>query len=246
MADIKLYTYNILDRTGSDVTVTGAPDSGYPEERLWDRSIDFYWKYTASGIITVQVDQGASGNLLVDTLIIDKHNFNGRVMDWKYSDNGADWSNMVDQWTQSDNLQIVKVSTETSTHRYYLLQIASAVNPQCTEIFMSYGYNFKVRFDEPPEEVDIDNVIWEETLGGCERSTKLGDVRKGRMYSVFLTPTLLTTWRTMLSYLDENSKPFYVKDHESNYWLGRFKTYPGGVFPVEQNQTKQFELLEIL
>jgi len=89
-------------------------------------------------------------------------------------------------------------------------------------------------------------VIWEETLGGCERSTKLGDVRKGRMYSVFLTPTLLTTWRTMLSYLDENSKPFYVKDHESNYWLGRFKTYPGGVFPVEQNQTKQFELLEIL
>jgi hypothetical protein len=246
MAKIKLYTYNVLDQSGSAITVTGSPDSGYPEERLYDRSIDFYWKYTASATITFHVDQGAGGSLLVDTLIINRHNFTGRSMSWQYSDNDSDWSDLVTGWTQGDNNQIVKVSTEASAHRYLRLVVTSAVNPQCTEVFMSSGYEFQVRFDEPPEELDVDNVLWEETLGGCERSTKLGDVRKGRMYSVFLNPTLLASWRTAISYLDENSKPFYVKDHEDNYWLGRFKGLPGGVFPVEQNQTKQFELLEIL
>ena len=167
-------------------------------------------------------------------------------MSWQYSNNDSDWSDLVDGWTQGDNLQIVKVSTETSAHRYLRLVVTSAVNPQCTEIYMGYGYEFQVRFDEPPEELDIDNVLWEETLGGCERSTKLGDVRKGRMYSVFLDPTLLAKWRTAISYLDENSKPFHIKDHEANYWLGRFKSLPSGIFVGESQQTKQFELLEIL
>jgi len=246
MSKIKLHTYNVLNQSGAAVTVTGSPDSGYPEERLYDDSIDFYWKYTATATVTFHIDQGASDNLLVDTLIIDKHNFNGRVMSWQYSDNDSNWFDLVDGWTQGDNLQIVKVSTETTAHRYLRLVVTSAVNPYCTEVYMGYGYEFQVRFDEPPEELDIDNVLWEETLGGCERSTKLGDVRKGRMYSVFLDPTLLAKWRTAISYLDENSKPFYIKDHEDNYWLGRFKGLPGGIFPTEQQQTKQFELLEIL
>jgi hypothetical protein len=167
-------------------------------------------------------------------------------MAWEYSDNDSNWFDLVVGWTQGDNNQIVKASTETSIHRYIRLVITSAVNPQCTEIYMGHGYEFQVRFDEPPEELDIDNVLWEETLGGCERSTKLGDVRKGRMYSVFLDPALLASWRTAISYLDENSKPFYIKDHEDSYWLGRFRSFPGGVFAVEENQTKQFELLEIL
>lgn len=246
MAKIKLFTYNVLDQSGSAVTVTGSPDSGYPEERLYDRDIDFYWKYTASATVTFHVDQGASGSLVIDTLIVDKHNFSGRAMSWQYSDNDSDWSDLVPGWTQGDNNQIVKESTESSAHRYYRLVVTNAVNPQCTEVFMSHGYTFQVRFDEPPEETDVDNVFWEETLGGNERSVKLGDERKGRIYSVFLNPTLLASWRTAISYLDQNSKPFYVKDHEDNYWLARFKGRPGGVWPVEQNQTKQFELLEIL
>ena len=178
MAKIKLYTYNVLGESGSVVTVTGSPDSGYPEERLYDRSIDFYWKYTASTTVTFHIDQGASGALLVDTLIIDKHNFNGRVMSWQYSDNDSDWSDFVDGWTQGDNNQIVKTSTETSIHRYLRLIITSAVNPQCTEIYMGYGYEFQVRFDEPPEEVDVDNDIIsiKSPIGAALLGKSVGDV----------------------------------------------------------------------
>ena len=39
---IKFYPYNILEF--GTVTVTGDPDSGYPESRLYDRAISLYWK----------------------------------------------------------------------------------------------------------------------------------------------------------------------------------------------------------
>jgi len=246
MAFLKLFTYNILDQTDSTVTVTGSADSGYPESRLYDRSIDFYWQYTASGDLIIHVDQGASNQLSVDTLFIERHNFNGFVMQWQYSDNDSDWTDAVTDWTQSGNTQIVKTLAAAVTHRYWRVHVASAVNPRCTEVFMSGGYSFQVRFDSLPEEADTDNVIWNETLGGIERSVKLGDIRKGRKYSFFLYPELLTNWRTAIDYLDENSKPFYIKDHEGNYWLARFKALPGGSFPTEQQQYKEVELLELL
>lgn len=41
---IKIFSFNILE-TGT-VTVTGSPDTGYPEARLWDRSANLYWKVT--------------------------------------------------------------------------------------------------------------------------------------------------------------------------------------------------------
>ena len=84
MADkITLYTRNILE-TGA-VTVTGTPDTGFPVSRLYDRSIDFYWKDTVTEAKDFKIDQGASGNLAVDALIIDKHNFNGIDLKLQYS-----------------------------------------------------------------------------------------------------------------------------------------------------------------
>jgi len=247
MAKVKLFTYNLLDLSGASVSVTGTADSGYPESRLYDRSIDFYWKKTATETTTVQVDQGASGNLSVDVLIIDKHNFNGKAMQWQYSDNGSSWTSAVTDWTQGDNNQIVKTLDAAITHRYWKVVIASAANPQCSEVYISGGYEFQVRFDEPPEDGDIENVLWNRTLGGLERSTKLGDLIRGRSYSVFLTPANLTSWRTAISYLDEYSLPFYVKDHEDNYWLARFNNgVPRGQYITEEQQTKNFDLIEIL
>jgi hypothetical protein len=153
---------------------------------------------------------------------------------------------MVDSWVQGDNLQIVKESTIATAYRYHRFTIASAVNPQCTEIYMGGYYEFKVRFDSPPEDLDSENVVWGETLGGLERSTKLGDVRKGRKYSLFLDPEKLTDYRAAIAYMDEYSKPFYLKDHEDNYWLSRFIQLPGGIYITEQQQMKDIELLEIL
>lgn len=246
MAQVKFATYNLLDRETSAVSVTGSADAGYPESRLYDRSIDFYWKQTASQTIDIEVDQSDSNNLAIDTLVIDRHNFNGYSMKWQWSDNGSVWNSAVTDWTQSGNEQIVKTLDTPLTHRYWRVQIVSAVNPMCTEVFMGYAYPFQVRFDEQPEEMDKSNVIWFETLGGIERSVKLGDVRYGRAYSVFLEPAQVTNWRTAISYLDEYSLPFYVIDHEGNLWLGRFVEVPGGVYPSEQQIMRRFTLMQIL
>ena len=75
MSNITLYTRNIFE-TGT-VTVTGTPDTGYPESRLHDRCISLYWKDTIIGGKNFLVDQGAAGNVSVNFLVIDKHNFNG-------------------------------------------------------------------------------------------------------------------------------------------------------------------------
>jgi len=247
MSYIKLFTYNILEL--GTVTVTGTPDTGFPEERLYDRSIGFYWKYTNTGDISIEVDQGASGNLAVDALIIDKHNFNGRTMHWEYSDNGSDWTPAVTSWAQGDNNQIVKTLSAAITHRYWRVRVISAVNPQCTEVYIGYGYPFQVRFDEPPEESDLDNVVWEETIGGLENSNKLGEERNLRSYSVFLDDGIgssLTLWKTAKSYLDSYSKPFYLKDHEDNYKFSRFATIPRLQFITGVQVLSRWEFREML
>jgi len=247
MSGIRILPFNVLSFGTSSVTVTGTPDSGYPESRLYDHSIDFYWKYTASTTIEIVCDQGAGIDWpLVNTLLIDKHNFNGKTMSWEYSSNGSDWYDMVGSWVQGDNLQIVKESSISTAYRYHRLTIASAVNPQCTEVWMGGYYEIAVRYDEPPEQTDVDNVVWTATLGGIERSTKLGGVRRGRNYSLFLYPGKLIEWKELVTYLDEFSKPFYVKDHEGDYWFARFRIIPGGLYITEQQQEKDVELLEIL
>jgi len=247
MAKLRLLPFNVLNFDTSAVAVTGSGDSGYPETRLYDHSIDFYWKYTATGDISLVVDQGVGIDWpVVNTLIIGRHNFTGRTMYWEYSTDGISYFDMVPSWAQGDNLQIVKESTITTAYRYFRLRVIGAVNPQCTEVYMGGYYEFNVRFDDPPKEKDVDNVIWTATLGGIERSNKLGDVRRGRIYSLFLYPEALIDYREAIAYLDEFSKPFYIRDHENDYWFARFRELPGGTFITEQQQEKDIELLEIL
>ena len=247
MAKIRILPFNVLSLDTSAVAVTSTPDSGYPEVRLYDHSIDFYYRRTATGDWEVVCDQGSGIDWpVVNTLIIDRHNFTGRTLTWEYSTDGAAYNDMVPSWVQGNNLQIVKESSITTAYRYHKFKVAGAVNPLVTEIYMGGYYEFQVRFDDPPEEEDVDNVVWTETLGGIERSTKLGDVRKGRTYSLFLYPEKLVEWRELIAYLDQYSKPFYIKDHEDDYWFGRFRVLPAGTFVTEQQQEKEINLLEIL
>jgi len=97
---------------------------------------------------------------------------------------------------------------------------------QCTEIHMSYGYEFQVRFDDPPDGMKRTNVGWQESIGGVERSTKYGDRKRVRSYSLFLDATNLANFRAAMDDLDEGSKPFYIKDHEGDYWMCRFTNDP--------------------
>lgn len=231
MAKIKIYPYNLLEN--NTVTVTGTPDSGFAEERLWDRSTAFYWKRTATETIEVVIDQG-SDNLPIDFLGIERHNFNGRTMNWQYSANGSGWADAVTSWAQADNNQIIKTLAAPLSYRYWKLIIASAVNPQCTEIFMSAGYEFQARLDERPRTRDEDNVIWQDSVGGMEYSIKMGEARNIWEYSIYAEPTSKANLATVLSYLDDYAFPFYLKDHQLVYKFARFASTPDKEWVTDQ------------
>lgn len=97
---------------------------------------------------------------------------------------------------------------------------------QCTEIFMTYGHEFQVRFDDPPSGLKQANVSWNETIGGIERSTKYGDRKRRRRYALFLDATNLAAFRTAMDDLDEGSKSFFIEDHEGDVWLCRLVSDP--------------------
>lgn len=246
MANIELYTSNILE-TGT-VTATGTVDTGFPKSRLYDRSIDLFWKVTATQATTFHVDQGASGNTAVDFLAIDRHNFNGEDITWEWSANNSDWTAAVTGWTQGDNLQIIKTLSTALTKRYWRVTVTSMANPQCAEVFMSLAATFQLRFDESPIVQNLANVKWVPTVGGLERSTKLGDSRKKRKYPLFLDENAGTTtsFSGAMDDLDEYSKPFYIKDHEDNYWLCRLENIPDENLITEGNILMIINVIEIL
>jgi len=246
MAKIKLYTRNILE--DGTVTVTGTADTGYPKARLYDRAISLYWKDTVTEAKTFHVDQGASGNESVDILVIPKHNFNGEDITWQYSTNDSDWTNAVTGWTQGDNNPIVKTLSTALTKRYWRVTVTSMENPQCSEIFMSYGYEFKVDFASNPKVDEVPNVIWNQTVGGLERSTKFGDERRSRTYAIFLesADSSLTEFRAAMDDLNNYSRPFYLKDHEGSYFMARLSDVPSEVFITEGHVTMSVKFIEML
>lgn len=248
MAKIKLYTRNILE--DGTVTVTGTADTGYPKSRLYDRAISLYWKDTVTEAKVFHVDQGASGNESVDALFIPKHNFNGEDMTWQYSDDDASWTNACAGWTQSGNTQIEKILTTAVTARYWRVTVTSMANPQCSEIFMSYGYEFRVDFAQNPVFDGSPNVVWTQTVGGLERSTKLGSERRRRSFLLFLEnnndATTLVDWRAAMTDLDNYSNPFYLKDHEGNYFMARLDGRPKETFITEGHVQVAIDVVEML
>jgi len=243
MAEIKMFPYNILAEGAT--TVTGDPDTGYPEARLYDFSIDFYWKDTASDTYVFQVNQ--STTLPIDLLVVEIHNFSGLTIHWEYSDNGSDWTAAVSSWVAGAD-QIIKTLDVALSHKYWRVRVISAVNPQCTEIYMSGGYSFRVDFQTEPESGDLDNVIWQESLGGLERSVKLGEERKTRNYRLILDNTAVLSFRTATAYMNNYSRPFYFGDHESNYWLARFKSISKERHMADEAGlvSRNIEILEVL
>jgi len=244
MAKVKLFTKNILE--DSTVTVTGTADTGYPESRLFDRAISLYWKDTITEAKTFHVDQGASGWDVVDALFIPKHNFSGYDLTWEYSDDDALWLPAVSGWTQGDNNQIEKTLPSSLTHRYWKVTLSSMANPQCSEIFMGYGYEFQADFHKNPSWEDTPNVVWNQTVGGLERSTKLGNKRRTRSYLMYLNSTTKVTFRTAMADLDNYSKPFYFKDHEGNYFMARLLDVPPEDFMTEGDLTLPISVIEML
>jgi len=243
MAKITIFPFNLLEN--NTVTVSGTPDSGFPEERLFDRSTAFYWKRTVTEAITIEINQGSDA-LAIDFLAIEKHNFNGRLLQWQYSSNGSAWTSAVTDWTQSNNNQIIKVLTTPLTYQYWRLNIDSCVNPQCSEIFMSKGYEFKANFEESPKIRPEDNVVWQDSVGGVEYSVKLGEARDTWEYSVYADLTFKNSLASVVSYIDDYSIPFYIKDHENVYKFARFLSPPEKDYATDQTFFTTLSFKEML
>lgn len=224
--DTILYTNNILE--SGTLTVSGTADTGFPESRLYDRSISLYWKDTITEAKYFTVDQGVADNSPIDFLVIDKHNFSGKDLQWQWSSDNfvSDINDAVTDWTQSDNSQIIKTLDTSLTKRYWRVTISSITNPKCGEIFMSKGYSFSVSGKPSPAIKDTANVSWNKTVGGIERSTKFGDERRTRGYTLLLEPADLVNFRAVMDNLNGYAKPFYIKDIDGDYWICRLKRIP--------------------
>ena len=240
---ITLYTRNILE-TGT-VSVTGTPDTGYPACRLYDRHTALFWKDTAAEAKTFQVDQGLS-ILAIDFLAIERHNFSGKTITWEWSTDNIAWNDAVTPWIQGNNEQIIKTIDEALTKQYWRITVSSIASPKCSEIFMSYGYEFDYIESSPYALGQQANVSWVESLGGLERSTKFGKERWVKSYAFYLTGTQRTSFEYAESDIDGESNPFYFKDDEDNYSLCRILSSPNKDFSIENYVTISISLIEEL
>jgi len=234
MSDIIIYPYNVLE--DSTVTVTGTADTGYPESRLYDRHISYLWKDTVTEAKTFHADQGADDNKAIGALFIEQHNFSGEDMTFEYSTNDSDWSDAVSGWTQNDNDQIVKTLTAL-TKRYWRVTVTSMENPYCGEIYMSNAYTFEIFAGQPPSLTYAVNLQHNRTVGGTERTTLFGDKRRQYTCTILVDSTGLTSFRDAMDYLNDYSRPFYIKDHDANYWLARLMETPVEQYNARNNLT---------
>ena len=220
---VKLLCCNILEE--GTVTVT-AVDSGYPKERLFDRSLGFYCQYSITSAYVVTVNQGAT-ILPVDTLIIEDHILNGITVNWQYSDNGSSWTNAIAQWTQSGNSQIFKQCPAAVSHQYWRVSMGSHLF-QATEIFMGRALSVPVVWGNQPSLGDTADVEKIRTYGGVDHFIRIGPKRKQREYTVFMDRINypVATFIADLEYLDDYSKPFYVIDHEGTCFIAEFGNQP--------------------
>lgn len=214
---INIYPANALE-DASSITITGTADTGYPEARLYDRGLDFYWKVTATQATTFLMDYGSAIEL--DCLFIYGHNFNGEDMQFQYStDNfAADTNDAVVDWTQGDNNQIVKVMSSSETKRYWRVTVTSMANPEASELYFSLGYEFTVLNDANPQEVEQSNIARLDTVGGTRSAIKYGDTKDQREYTIVLKDaTDLSNFKQVLTDLDGIYKPFLIEDLDDNY-----------------------------
>lgn len=240
---IKIMSHNILE--DGTVTVTGDPDTGYPEARLYDRSRNLYWRDTVTEAKVFHVDQGASP-VAVDMLFISGHNFDAKDMQWQWSDNDADWTDAVTDWTQDGTGDIVKTLSAAATHRYWRVTLAEIQNPLCAEIWMGLRYSFAVMAKPDPVHQYDPNVQWTRSIGGQERSVKLGPAQARRTYMMKLESADVANLLSVFEDLDHFSLPFVVTDKDGDTYLMRFDPVPALDFLTNTRTGIDLNLVEML
>ena len=254
---IKLFTFNLFEL--GIATITGDPDTGYPEARLWDRCGVLYWKDTTSGSYEFKVEQvgadgfgysadsfGYDGELAeIDLLWVKGHNFIGKTCYWQYSDTALAWSTQ-ETWTQADSNPIIKTISSPAEHRFWRLYVASVTNPVCAEIIMSKGVEFAILSNPRPKKQPQANVSWNASIGGLDRSIKAGQAKNTWEYMIRVRSAEdLAAMESELANLDEYSKPFLIKDMNNNYLLCRLLNDPAIEYDPPLSEYIDFNIKEV-
>lgn len=242
---VEFFPFNALEL--GIVTVTGEADSGYPESRLYDRAISLFYRDTVSQSKAFALDQAASPNQ-IDFLAIERHNLSGVVFDWQFSNDNfsSDINDAVPQWSQADNNQIIKRLPSPVLRDFWRVYAWSTVDPEIGEIYMSRGFSFNCLRESNPYGGDVDQVQWNQSIGGVERGTKLGAKKRVRSYTFMLSDSEFADFETIVGYLDDYSKPFYFKDHSGAYYLARFDELPSIDFSHNVYTRVSIRIIEML
>lgn len=242
---IKFGTTNILE--SGTVTAT-SEENNYPKERLFDRYLGLMWKATSTATQTVKVDQGATGNLEIDTLVIPAgHNLDGCTLTFEYSANDADWYDQVTSWVQSGSGLIVKTGTA-RTQRYWRVVISGASSAsEAAEVFMTLLAAFASVGPEGLKTAYRRNVLRDESMGGVAQFVKLGAERRVYAFSLLnMDATDYATFQAILTGWD-GCKPFVFVDHDDETLFAEIEGAPGAAHkPGIFKDSDQITLVEVL
>jgi len=238
---------NILE-SGTVTLSAGTEDSDYPLYRVYDRDIGMVFKITAAVTMEIKVDQGASGNIAIDQLLIPEgHNLDGMTLDWQYSDNDTAYTPAVSQWVQSGS-GLINKSLSSAAHRYWKFIITTPASvPQIAEIFMTPAYTWERNPSRPAGPFDDRfNVERMEDAGGHVRFLEHGDSRRYRNYQL---PRAVSGQRTNIEALYDawaGKKPFWIKDHEGNWIFGELISPLNLIEQSSNKHSFNFEFQEVL
>lgn len=177
-----------------------------------------YWQFDVGAVRdTVRYNDYA-----VDCLIVPGgHNLKNMTLKIDYSDNYYTWTQLVAEWTQSDNDQIIK-SFELNTNRYIRLTIYSSVMPQVAELFLGPSYTFEENPNLPygpfDPEFNVENRV---VSGGADRFLIHGDAKRRRFYDCTLKRETQKASALMLNDAWAGSKPFWLCDHDGVWIYGK-------------------------
>jgi hypothetical protein len=203
----------------STVTVTNE-NTDYPKWRMHDRDIGKMFKGTGTATHTIKADQGVVTQYAVDTLIIPAgHNlYGGAQLDWEYSANDADWSDMVTAWAGAAG-QIVKEASASQIKRYWRLVLTSlAAIPEIPELFMGLKVELADVISRGYEEGLRGNIDKMDSLSGRPHFLELGEDREYRKYSCQLRDS---SKRDDLEgfFSHSRGKPFWLKDLDGLWYF---------------------------
>lgn len=244
---IKTAHGNILET--STVTLSaGAEDPSYPLYRLYDRNIGRPFRAAAAQTVEVKIDQGPSGNLPADRLLIPAgHSLQGMTLDIKHSGDDASYEQAAAQWVQADD-GLIEKSWVPVTKRYWKFIITAPSSiPGLAELFLTSTQAWErdlARPSGPFEKVfNVENAV---TAGGQDRFLVHGEPKRRRTYRV---PRSGEGQRRIVEALHDawqGAMPFWLLEREGNWIYGKLaaplnlKEEAHGIFSFD------FHFLEVL